>query len=364
LSRQHKVAVWPGDGIGPEVTREAVKVLEATDADCEFIEGTVGGRAYIEYGDPLPPMAMEACEEVDALLFGAVATDYAPYGVPRKVLTYLRVDRDAYANVRPLKLYPGVYPAHHTPHLDDLDVVVVRENSEGFALRHEGYLWEDKGVDERVITHFGAQRIAMFACNYTVREGRAKVSCIDQSGWLYGDRKFRSAFKKVAEKYRTVQKDYQNVDVAAMMMVQDPNVFDVIVSPDIYGDILSGILIGQIGGVGLAPSACIGENFAFFEPVHGIALDITGKGVANPIASILSAKLMLHWLGEEEEAQKIEAAVASVLREGRVRTPDLGGSSSTSEVGDAIAGKVEGGEFEALVEGVHADQELPLEHSS
>ena len=363
MKSHHKVAVWPGDGIGPEVTKEAVKVLEATDADFEFIEGTVGGRAYIEYGDPLPPMAMEACDEVDALLFGAVATDYAPYGVPRKVLTYLRIDRDAYANVRPIKLYPGVYPAHHTPHLDNLDVVIVRENSEGFALRHEGYLWEDKGVDERVITHFGAQRIAMFACNYAVREGRSKISCIDQSGWLYGDRKFRSAFKKVAEKYRTIQRDYINVDVAAMMMVQDPASFDVIVSPDIWGDILSGILIGQIGGVGLAPSACIGESFAFFEPIHGIALDITGKDIANPIAAILSAKLMLHWLGEDDEAQKIEAAVASLLLEGKVRTPDLGGSSSTSEVGDAIAEKVEKGEFEPLLEEMHADQAVAREHS-
>ncbi len=364
MKRQHKVAVWPGDGIGPEVTRESVKVLEATDVDYEFIEGTVGGRAYVEYGDPLPPMAMEVCDEVDALLFGAVATDYALYGVPRKVITYLRVDRDAYANVRPIKLYPGVYPPHYTPHLDDLDVVVVRENSEGFALRHEGYLWEDKGVDERVITQFGAQRIAMFACNYAVKEGRSKVSCVDQSGWLYGDRKFRSAFKTVAEKYRTVQKDYVNVDVAAMMMVQDPNAFDVIVAPDIYGDILSGILIGQIGGVGLAPSACIGDNFAFFEPIHGIALDITGKGVANPIAAILSGKLMLHWLGEDEEADKIEAAVASVLREGKVRTPDLGGSSSTSEMGDAIVEKVERGEFEPLPEEMDVDRVVAREHSS
>ena len=363
MGRSYEIAVWPGDGIGPEVTAEAVKVLEATDVGFEFVEGTVGGKAYVEFGDPLPDEARDACEETDALLLGAVGQDYAPYDVPRKVMTYLRVEKNAYANVRPLKLYDGVKTGGLVPG-SGLDVVIVRDNSEGFALRHEGYLWEDKGVDERVITHFGAQRIAMFACNYTVKEGRSKVSCVDQSGWLYGDRKFRSAFKTVAEKYRTVQKDYVNVDVAAMMMVQDPNAFDVIVSPDIYGDILSGILIGQIGGVGLAPSACIGENFAFFEPIHGIALDITGKGIANPIAAILSGKLMLHWLGEDEEADKIEAAVASVLREGKVRTPDLGGSSSTSEMGDAVVEKVEKGEFEPVPEEMHVDRVVTREHSS
>ncbi len=341
MFRTIKIAVLPGDGIGPEVTAEAVKVLRATGLSFDFIECSVGGKAYIEKGTPLPPEAMEACEEADAVLFGAVGHDYAPYGVPRKVLVYLRMDKNAYANVRPLKLYPGIALPHRVSSHGDLDTVIIRDNAEGIALQHEGYLLDDKGVDKRVITHFGAQRISMFAFNYAIKNGRKRVTCVDQSNWLYSDKTFRKAFEEVAERHNQVEVDSMSVDVAAMTQVKDPGCFDVIVTPDIYGDILSGIIIGQIGGVGMAPSACIGENFAFFEPVHGTAWDLVGKGVANPIGSILSAKLMLEWLGQESEARLIEAAVSKVLSEERVRTPDLGGSSSTGDVGDAIAACLE-----------------------
>jgi 3-isopropylmalate dehydrogenase len=353
LGHSYKIAVWPGDGVGPEVTAEAVKVLEATDVGFEFVEGTVGGRAYVEFGDPLPDEAREACEETDALLLGAVGEDYAPYDVPRKVMTYLRVEKDAYANVRPLKLWDGVETGALVPG-SELDVVIVRDNSEGFALRHEGYFWEDKGYDKRVITRVGAERIARFAFEHAVKGGRGKVSCVDQSHWLFSDRLFRKGFESVSERYPAVEKDYVSVDVAAMLQVQRPGFFDVVVAPDIHGDILSGIVIGQTGGVGLAPSACLGDDFAFFEPVHGIALDIAGKGVANPIASILSAKLMLEWLGEVGEAGRVEAAVASVLVEGKVRTRDLGGGSSTVEVGDEVAGLVRGEALEGSL-GVRPD---------
>jgi 3-isopropylmalate dehydrogenase len=341
MFRAIKIAVLPGDGIGPEVTAEALKVLRATGLSFEFIECSVGGKAYIEKGNPLPPEAMEACEEADAVLFGAVGHDYAPYGVPRKVLVYLRMDKNAYANVRPLKLYPGIAPPLGVSFYRDLNTVIIRDNAEGIALQHEGYLLEDKGVDKRVITHFGAQRISMFAFNYAIKNRRRRVTCVDQSNWLYSDKIFRKAFEEVADRQDEIEVDYMSVDVAAMTQVTDPGGLDVIVTPDIYGDILSGILIGQIGGVGMAPSACIGENFAFFEPVHGTAWDLVGKGVANPIGSILSAKLMLEWLGREDEARLIEAAVCKVLSEGRVRTPDLGGSSSTNEAGDAVAACME-----------------------
>jgi 3-isopropylmalate dehydrogenase len=341
LGRSFKIAVWPGDGIGPEVTAEAVKVLDATDVGFEFVEGTVGGRAYVEFGDPLPDEAKEVCEKTDALLLGAVGQDYAPYDVPRKVMTYLRVEKNAYANVRPLKLYEGVSTGALVAN-SGLDVVVVRDNSEGFALHHEGYYWEDKGYDKRIITRLGAERIAVFAFIHALRNGRRKVSCVDQSNWLFSDRLFRKGFENVSVRYPSLERDFVSVDVAAMLQVQSPGFFDLVVAPDIHGDILSGIVIGQTGGVGLAPSACIGDEFAFFEPVHGIALEIAGKGIANPIASILSAKLMLEWLGEVSEAQRVEAAVASVLAEGRVRTPDLGGGSSTVDLGNAVAGLVRG----------------------
>ena len=337
MAKSTKIAVLPGDGVGPEVTREAVKVLNATGLGFEFLHCDVGGRAYIETGTPLPEEAMDACDEADAVLFGAVGHDYAPYGIPRKVLIYLRMEKNAYANVRPLKLYPGVFPEGNERSQRNVDVVIVRDNAEGFALEHEGYLWDDMGVDKRVITHYGAQKIAMFAINFAIKNGRSKVTCVDQSNWMYSDKLVWSAFERAAKRQPEVECEHMSVDVAAMMMARRPTYFDVVVTPDIYGDILSGIVVSHIGGVGMAPSACIGDNFAFFEPIHGTAWDIAGKGVANPIASILSAKLMLEWLGHSEEAQSIEEAVCGVLMEGMVRTPDLGGRSSTSEVGDAIA---------------------------
>jgi len=340
MGRSYKIAVMAGDGIGPEVTAEAVKVLKATDIDFEFIDCFVGGSAYLENGDPLPPEAEEASDEADAVLFGAIGHDYAPYEIPRKVLVYLRVEKDAYANVRPLKLYPGVYTPRRNCKPNSVDMVIVRDNSEGFSLKHSGLLGNSIATDRRVITKFGAQRIIKFAYDYASKKGRSRVTCVDQSNWLYSDKLFRSVFHEISERYTSFQRDHKHVDVTAMLLARNPRSFDVIVTPGLYGDILSGIIVGMIGGVGMAPSACIGDNFAFFEPIHGTAWDLAGKDVANPIASILSAKLMLEWLREEEAARIIDAAVTEVLAEGKVRTSDLGGRSRTSEVGDAIAGKV------------------------
>ncbi|MCD6263333.1 isocitrate/isopropylmalate dehydrogenase family protein, partial [Candidatus Bathyarchaeota archaeon] len=197
------------------------------------------------------------------------------------------------------------------------------------------------GSDMRIITRFGSQRLIRFAFEYARSHRRRKVTCVDMSQLLSGDKLFREVFDEVAEWYPDIEKDYRAVDVAAMHLVSNIESFDIIVTSNLYGDVLSGILCGLIGGVGMAPSACIGDRFAYFEPVHGTAWDIAGKGIANPIAEILSAKLMLEWLREEEAAENIERAVTMVLEEGKVRTPDIGGTSTTSEVGDAIARKVE-----------------------
>jgi len=340
MVRQYKIAVLPGDGIGPEVVTEAVKVLKATDLNLEYMTRKVGGKAYIEDEDPLPPEAKQACDEADAVLFGAVEHHYSPYMIPRKVLIFLRMEKNAYANVRPLKLYPGVHPSKYASTQKDIDVVIVRDNAEGFALKHDGYLWKDMGLDKRVITQLRAQQLNMYVYNYAINEKRKKITCIDKSTWLYADKLFRSTFEKVAECYPDIEREHVIIDLAAMKMTQDPSLFDVIVTPDIYGDILSAIIIAQIGGLGMAPSASIGDDFAFFEPIHGTALDIAGKGIANPMAAILSAKLMLEWLGEKREAKLIEDAVCALLTEGKIRTSDLGGSSKTSEVGDAIASRV------------------------
>ncbi|MCW4041703.1 MAG: isocitrate/isopropylmalate dehydrogenase family protein [Candidatus Bathyarchaeota archaeon] len=337
MTKKYKIAVMPGDGIGEEVTSEAIKVLEATGLIFETISCTIGGTAYLKNGDPLPPESVDACAEADAVLFGAVGHDYVSYDIPRKVLIYLRLEKDAFANIRPLKTYPGVQSEQQKKNGTKIDMVIVRDNAEGFSLQHSGLLGKSLGTDRRVITQYGANRIIDFAHEYAMKNNRKKITCIDQSNWLYSDKFFRSVFEGSSERYSTFSKDFMHVDVAAMMLSKQPENFDVIVTPDIYGDILSGIVISKIGGVGMAPSACIGDKFAFFEPIHGTAWDIAGKGIANPIASIFSAKLMLEWLGRGEEAQMIENAVSTVLQEGEVRTPDIGGFSSTSEVGDAIA---------------------------
>ena len=333
--RKAKVVVMPGDGIGPEVTAEAVKVLLATGADIEFFSYSVGGKKYIESGDPLPEEVLYAVEDADAVLLGALGHKDTPYEIPRKVLVYLRLEKDAFANIRPLKTYPNM-----DKRCENMDIIIIRDNSEGFTLKQNGRLGESEGTDKRVITNYGAKRIIKIAFDYAESKSRRKVTCVDQSNWLYSDKLFRKSFMEVSDKYPSINRETLHVDVAAMMLARSPETFDVIVTPNIYGDILSGVGISHITSVGMAPSACIGEKFAYFEPVHGTAWDIAGQKIANPIASILSGKLLLEWIGYEEEAWLVEAAVKEVLAEGKYKTPDIGGKSSTSEVGTEIARKV------------------------
>ena len=340
MANKYKVAVLPGDGIGPEVTDEAVKVLNATDVNFELLYCDIGGSAYLRNGDPLPPESIEACKEADAVLFGAVGHDYVSYDIPRRVLIHLRLDNDAYANVRPLKQYPLRGEEAHPNEKRDIDLVIIRDNAEGFSLQHSGMLAKTLGTDRRVITQYGAQRIIKFAIEYALENQRKHITCVDQSHWLYSDKFFRSVFDQLLEKHTILERDHQHVDIAAMMLSSHPQDFDLIVTPDIYGDILSAVVINKVGGVGMAPSACIGDNFAYFEPIHGTAWDISGKGIANPIASILSAKLMLEYLGEKQDARIVENAVASLVAEGKTLTMDLGGDSSTSAVGDALVSKI------------------------
>jgi 3-isopropylmalate dehydrogenase len=340
MARKYKIAILPGDGIGPEVTSEAVKVLTALCYDLEFLFADVGSKAYNETGNPVPLETREICDEADAVLLGAIGHSYAPYGIPGEVPIYLRIEKSAYANVCPLKLYDGVYPAGDPRANSDIDIVVVKDNLGGFALVHEGSLWEGRAIDKRVITVEGARRIAEFACRYALDNGRGKITCIDAHNLLYGDKLFRSAFKGVSENYPSIQDEFISINVASMMLAGDFQQFDVILTHDIYGDILSWHIIGEIGGIGLAPSANIGDDFAVFQPMGGAAWKISGRGVANPIGSILSAKMMLDWIGKKDEARSVEEGVSRVLLEGRIRTPDLGGNSNTKEVGDAIVTQI------------------------
>lgn len=337
VDSNYRIAVLPGDGVGPEVITEAVKVLDALGLDLNFVYCDVGSKAYAKTGTPFPEEAMEACEEADAALLGTVGQSYAPYGIPKKVSTYLRIERDAYASVCPLRLFAGVYPPEDARSQRDIDIVIVRDNIEGFSLNHEGYLWDGEGVDRRRTTHEGASRIVEFSFNYALKEDRRMVTCIDAHNLLFSDKVFRRAFKITSGKYPHLSTEWMSVNIASMMLTRYPDRFDVIVVPYVYGDMLMGSIIGQIGGVGLAPSASIGDEFAVFEPVHGAAWDIAGRGIANPIGSILSAKMMLDWLGLRGEGAIVENAVRSALNSGKVRTPDMGGNSSTSEMGDTIA---------------------------
>ena len=352
MEKNHKIAVLPGDGIGPEVTSEAVKVLRAVCADLEFLFADVGSQAYNDTGNPVPRETREICDESEAVLLGAIGHSYAPYGIPGEVPIYLRIEKSAYANVCPLKLYEGVYPAGDHKGESGVDIVVVKDNLEGFALVHEGSLWEGRGVDTRVITAEGARRIARFACEYALDNGRSKIACIDAHNLLYGDKLFRSAFDEVSEDYPSIEKEFISINVASMMLAGKYDKFDVILTHDIYGDILSWHIIGEIGGIGLAPSANIGDDTAVFQPMGGAAWKIAGRGVANPIGSILSAKMMLDWLGKKDEARAIESGVSGVLKEGKTRTPDLGGTSSTAEVGDAVVSQIQDS---------HGSADAPLE---
>ena len=338
MDRISKIVVLPGDGIGPEVTTEAVKVVKSTGLDCEIQEHSVGGEEYLKTGLSLSSDAIDAINESDAVLFGAVGHDLVPDEIARQPLVYLRMEKSTYANVRPLKTYHiGITEKRQTPRID---MVIIRDNSEGFSLNHDGKLLDTHGSDRRVITNFGAKRIIKYAFDYTRLNKRSKLTCVDQSGWLYSDKLFRRNFSQMSDDVSHFPTETLAVDVAAMMVSRNPERFDVIVTPNLYGDILTGVAVHNVGGVGMASSACIGNDFAFFEPVHGTAWDLAGKGIANPLASILSAKLMLEWLGLEKEAWFIDTSVKEVLSEGEILTPDLGGNSSTSDVGDAVAMRV------------------------
>lgn len=338
ISRTCEILVIPGGGIGPEVMAESVKVLKATGADLKLLDIS---RIEEDYDAAETFITDPYLYKCDAILIGAVGRDVEPLdALSKNVLSYFNREKEIFANVRPFRSMQEIRSTMGNGSVDDIDMVVIRDYSEGFSRSHKGYSRGTYGVDKRIISDFGARRIAKYAFEFAVKKGRSRVTCVDQSNWLHSDKIFRKSFTEVSRRYPSIRCDCLHVDVAAMMVSHSPEEFDVIVTPHMYGDILSGIVIGKIGGIGLAPSASIGGDFAFFEPVHGMALDIAGKGMANPIASILSAGLMLEWLGMDKEAWLIERAVSDVVAEGKVLARDLGGRSYTWDVGDEIANRI------------------------
>lgn len=333
-----RILLIPGDGIGPEVVAAARLVLKALsgvmpDLRFEFSEAPMGMAALAAGEDAVPEATVRAAMAADACLLGAIDEAALPRGT--SVLGRFRRLLGAYANIRPLRAYPGV------PCLcPDLDVVVVRENTEGMYSDIEFESGPDAACAVRVITRQGSERVARVAFELA-RSRRRRVTAVHKLGvFKRTDGLFLDAVRVVGAAYPDVSLETRNIDAAAMELIQHPTHFDVILATNMFGDILSDEAAALVGGIGLAPSAVVGDRYAYFEPVHGTAPDIAGKGIANPLAAILAAALMLRHLREEGAARAIEGAVAALLAEGRTRTPDLGGSATTVEVTSGVMARL------------------------
>lgn len=327
------ITVIPGDGIGPEVMEATLHVLEALPIKFDFREARAGNDCYHETGSTIPDETIKKAKNSDATLFGAVTT------VPgqKSAIITLRKEMGLYANLRPVKSYPGVNAV-----FSDLDILIVRENSEGLysGVEHET---AEGATALRVITRKASERISEFAFKQAFKLGKTRVTAVHKANVLKKtDGVFRDAFWKIAHKYAEIdtysdmEVDELYVDAAAMFMVQDPYRFQVVVTTNLFGDILSDEGAGLVGGLGMVPSANMGKNNGLFEPVHGSAPDIAGKGVANPCAMILSAVLMLQFLEEYQEAFKLDQALMKVLKQGKYLTVDLGGTATTMEMAHAV----------------------------
>jgi isocitrate dehydrogenase (NAD+) len=328
----------PGDGIGPEITAAVVEILDALGAPFEW-DTQQGGMAAIQAaGDPLPAALLDSIRRTKLALKGPLATPVG--GGFRSVNVRLREAFQLYANLRPARtVIPGRY--------DNIDLVLVRENLEGLYVAFEHYIPIDGdphavAISSGVNTRAGSRRIAEFAFDYAVKHGRKKVTIVHKANVLKAlTGIFLETARDVAKRYDgRVQVDDRIVDACAMQLVLNPWQFDVIVTTNLFGDILSDEIAGLVGGLGLVPGANIGEGAAIFEAVHGSAPDIAGKGIANPLALLFAAAMMLEHVGKQDLAQRLRTAVDRVLREDDVRTGDLGGKATTKELTQAIVSRL------------------------
>ncbi|MFN4259182.1 MAG: isocitrate/isopropylmalate dehydrogenase family protein [Gemmataceae bacterium] len=357
------IAVLPGDGIGVDVTAEAVKVLQAAQRrdnrfTLQMTEYDCGAECYRRTGDDLPPATVQAARAADAVLLGAMGHPdiRKPDGTELIPQVTLRVLLDLYAGVRPCKLYPGVRTPLANRQPGDIDLVLIREQTEGlFAAQNAGIVLHDElTTDTLIMTRKGIQRVCDFAFRlaserrHSRTDAARKVTCVDKANIFKSYAFFRKVFDEVATRHSTIQAERTYIDAQALYLVQRPERFDVLVTENMFGDILSDLAAGLVGGMGMAPSGDIGDRHAVFQPAHGTAPDIAGQGIANPLAAILSAAMMLDWLGQRhqqpalrEAADRIEQAVTEVLGEGKIKPVDQGGSATTAAVGDAVARMVE-----------------------
>lgn len=326
----YKVTLFPGDGIGPEITEAVLKVLKNTNVEIEFEKFDLGITAYESVGELIPEEAIQSILKNKVALKAPVTT---PVGKGfRSVNVGLRTRLDLYSNVRPAVSLPNTMTK-----FENIDLVVVRENTEGLYVGIEHMVGKDAAESIRIITRKGSERIARYAFNYAIENNRKKVTCVHKANILkLTDGLFLDVFNEVAKDYPTIEADNKIIDNMCMQLVMYPENYDVLVLPNLYGDIVSDLASGLIGGLGLLPGANISEDCAVFEAVHGSAPDIAGQNIANPIALLLSACMMLTHIGEDKASKQIKDAIFKTLDQGKVLTRDLGGTASTTEITDAI----------------------------
>jgi isocitrate dehydrogenase (NAD+) len=327
---KHKITLIPGDGIGPEIVAATVRIIEATGVDIEWETHMLGAQAQEKYGSTLPEDAIESIRRNKVALKGPIMT---PVGKGfTSVNVGLRKALDLYANVRPVKALPNV-PCRYP----ELDLVIVRENTEGLYSGLEHVVIPGVVESLKIITEKASTRIVKYAFQYAKDNGRKKVTAVHKANIMkLSDGLFLECFYKVAGDFPEIEADDKIIDNCCMQLVMRPEQFDVLVMENLYGDILSDLCAGLIGGLGLAPGANIGEQGAVFEAVHGSAPDIAGQGIANPTALLLSGILMLRHIGEPAAAGRAERAMLAVFAEGRYLTRDLGGTANTAEFAGAI----------------------------
>ncbi|MEM8580903.1 MAG: isocitrate/isopropylmalate family dehydrogenase [Pseudomonadota bacterium] len=353
-----KIAVFEGDGIGPEIMAPTLRLLEhlARDADSyslEFDHLPAGASHYAKTGDALPKGSVDAARASDAILLSAMGLPDIRYPDGTEITPQidLRFEMDLYAGVRPVRVAPGYPSPLAAP--GDVDFVLIRESTEGlFHTKGKGTVTNDYATETLKITRATSEKLCRFAFNLTRQRrdagrGSGRVTCVDKANVFRAFAWFREIFDAEAENHPELKSDHAYVDAMALWMVQRPAEFDVMVTENMFGDILSDLGAGLMGGLGLAPSADIGDANAVFQPCHGTAPDIAGRGIANPMAMILSAGMMLDWLAVEKsspelarDGTRLREAVEAVLREGTVLTGDLGGTGTTMAVAEAVGAKL------------------------
>ncbi len=361
---KYKIAWLPGDGVGQDVMEAAKIVLDRIDLDAEYIHGDIGWEFWCHEGEALPQRTLDLMKETDCAMFGAITSkgrDVADLEldpelkgkgyVYRSPIVRMRQVLDLYICLRPTKAYAG-NPLNYK---DGIDLVIFRENTEGMYIGVEyasvpEEFYAVNGMDKiprhaaislRAITPEGSERIVRAAFEHAVEHGRKRVTAVHKGNVLrQTDGVFMEAARKVAAEYPGIQFDNANIDAMGMWLLKNPFNYEVIVTTNLFGDIISDLCAQMVGGLGFGCSGNIGANYAVFEPTHGSAPKYAGQYKVNPIATILAAKMMLDWLGEKDKAAQVEGAVAAVIAEGKVRTYDMGGSAGTLDVARAIAGKL------------------------